>query len=326
MADVLAADEIAQLFAAAKEGSLPEGPRKKAKRARSVRNIDFSRPMKLSLVEQRRFEAAHATFCREAGERLSVELHSSIELEVINASQITWQTALQDVPHPSILGVVGCGTGEAVILLGVEESLVLRMIERLLGGSFTDVVPPRIMTAIDLAISRHIFAGLVSTLSPVWEELLGLSVDLMDLEVHNVSVEYAQPSEPTLELTIEARDKGSSSTIMLLVPYNAIESANKKLVDSGPRFGETGVDDDTVENVRNALGAVEVEVRAEVGSVDLTMGEVLALSEGDIVPLGEAGEASITVADVRLHHAKPGLSGKHRAVQITGPTEDGHEH
>jgi len=321
MNEALSADEIAQLFAAAKDGNLPEGPRTHTRRPRPIRKIDFSRPMKLSLVEQRRFEQAHATFCRDASVHLSSELRSPIELEVINSSQLTWEAALGDVPQPSILGVAACAPGKTTILICVEEALVLRMIERLLGGSYTDTPVPRNLTQIDAALTHRIFERLLTTLSTVWQGLLGLSLSLVELQSDDTSLELLPPShQPTLELTIEARDQSASSTILLLVPYTAIEAASKGLGDSSPRHadgrapGEVGS-----EAVRTALGAVPVEVRAEVGAIGLTIGEVLLLGEGDVVRLGAAGNAGITVGDSHLHSARPGLSGTRRAVQIIEP-------
>jgi len=321
MSDLLSPDEIAQLFAAAKDGNLPEGPRRRARRSRSIRKVDFSRPMKLSLVEQRRFERAHGTFCRDAAASLSSELRSPLDLEVINSSQLTWQAALSDVPQPSVLGVAACEPGGTAILITVEEALMLRMIERLLGGRFGDTPTPRSLTEIDIALARRVFEDLLSTLSTVWQDLLGLSVSAQEFELHNTSLEYLPaihaPIQPTLELTIEVRDQSASSTIVLLVPFTAIECATKSLGGSGAKYtdGLTGGEADG-EDLRGALGSVRVEVCAEVGELELTIGEVLALGEGDIVPLGTAENAGIAIGERRLHVVRPGLSGKRRAVKI----------
>lgn len=321
MSDLLSPDEIAQLFAAAKEGNLPEGPRRRTRRSRSIRKVDFSRPMKLSLVEQRRFERAHATFCRDAAACLSSELRAGLDLEVINSSQLTWQAALADVPQPSVLAIATCQPGAAVILLTLEEPLLLRMIERLLGGRFTDTPAPRGLTEIDLALGRRMFEELLRTLSSVWLELLGLTVSAQGFELHNTSLEYLPaiqaPIQPTLELTIEVRDQSASSTILLLVPFTAIERATKSLGGAGAKYedGLSGVDTDGG-SVRGALAGVNVEVCAEVGQVELTIGEVLALEQGDVISLGAAGNVGITIGDRRLHEAQPGLSGNRRAVKI----------
>ena len=70
MNDVLSNDEVAALVEAAKQGQTDAEPTHK-RRARRVRDIDFSRPSKFAQDQQRRLERAHESFARTAGQRLS---------------------------------------------------------------------------------------------------------------------------------------------------------------------------------------------------------------------------------------------------------------
>ncbi len=318
MSDVLSAEEIAKLFAAAEDGELPEGPRRRARR-QSVHKIDFSRPMKLSPVEHRRFERAHTSFCRDASVFLSGELRTSLELEVINSAQLTWSGALEEVPRPSVQFVATCSPGDSMVLLCMEEGLVLRMLERLLGGDYADMPAPRALTPVDTSLSCRLAEGLIGTLSTAWHELLGLDVELSQLGLHNTSLEYLPPYEPTLALTIEVRHKSVSTTMSLLAPYAAVEPGIKRLDANAPQLPPGGSTRPPATTIDCALGGVGVEVRAEVGSVGLTIADVLALGEGDVVHLGPAGEADLVVGETALHRVRPGLSGNRRAVQIVTP-------
>jgi flagellar motor switch protein FliM len=73
--------------------------------------------------------------------------------------------------------------------------------------------------------------------------------------------------------------------------------------------------------MRTAIGGVDVELRAEVGAVSLTIGEVLALGEGDILRLGPAGGEGVFLGERRLNRGRPGRSGSRRAIQITDHPE-----
>lgn len=315
MSGVLSAEEIAKLFEGAREGKLPDGAPER--RAHSVHKIDFSRPMKLSLVAQRRFERAHEGFCRQAGDHLTGELRAPLELEVIDCSQVTWQTALEEVPQPSILGVAACGPGEAIVVC-VERGLVLRMIDRQLGGSFTDIPHPRELTDIDALLARHAFAMLLGPLSATWQELLGLRLSFVGFDLQNTPLEFTSEIQPTLELTMEVRDECASSTILLLVPHTAIETASRQL-DRRDASAAEGHGEQADAGIGSALRRAAVEVRAEAGATTMTIAEVLALGKGDVVPLGAAGDAGIVVGDSRLHDVRVGLCGNRRAVQVVGP-------
>jgi len=326
MSDVLSPDEIAQLVAAAKEGGLPVKQPERARRPRRVRELDFTRPVKLAPDQQRRFERAHETFCRTASTRLSAELRSPIEFEIINVDQLTWSAALADVPQPSIFGVLATHPLETTVLIGVERALVFRLIERLIGGgdgSDRETPIERNLTEIETALTRRTFGALLELLSVVWQELFGLNLQLLDLESQVANVEIAPPSEPTLVVTIEVRGQKASSPISLLVPHRSIAAVDDRL--SGQfDIGEAPAPDAEIgEAVRHAIGAVEIEVRAEVGAVELTIGDVLALGEGDIVRLGTqaSGGVFVCAGEVRLHRARPGRSGVRRAVEIVEQLE-----
>jgi flagellar motor switch protein FliM len=319
MNDILSPDQIAELVAAAKSGEVPVRDHSQTRRPRRVRDIDFSRPTKLSPPDQKRFERAHASFCRSASLRLSTELRWQFELEVINSAQLTWASALRDVPQPSIVGLLGVGDGEHQIALFLEQSLILQMIELLIGGGDIEATINRPLTEIELALARRVYSSLGATLSIVWQDLLGLPLHLGNIESQTASDELVSPSEPTLVLTIEARDERGSSTISLLVPYSSIASASDRL--SGRAADDVPVDKAASDAIRQVIGNVTVEVRAELGATELTIAELLALGTGDLVRLGPIGHEAVLLGDKRLNRIRPGRSGKRRAVQVLDRTE-----
>jgi flagellar motor switch/type III secretory pathway protein FliN len=73
------------------------------------------------------------------------------------------------------------------------------------------------------------------------------------------------------------------------------------------------------------MADVVVQLRAEVGSVDMPLEKVLALAPGDILRLdGATEEGAVTLyADaIALHRAKLGRNGRRRAVGVLGPVQE----
>ena len=313
MSDHLSSEDLDQLVSAASRDGVHAGGR----RRQQVRSLDFSRPMKLSPADQARFEAAHASWCREGSVRLSSELRATIELEVISVAQVTWAAAMHDLPGPSVFATVLTAPADTRILIAVEEVLLVRMLERLLGGGHGDPPIGRSLTEIDMAVARRVFGALTETLSAAWKDLLGLGLSLVDVEPQHANVDLVPPSEPTLALTIQARDDAAAATISALVPYSAIASASAKLTGKARNDTEgPGPDTGAPEAMRSAVGGVDVELRAEVASVELPLAVVLALAVGDVVRLGPVGREALLGGASRLHRVRPGRSGARRAVQI----------
>ena len=317
-APVLSGDRVEQpLDSARPGGDIVSGrTESKSRRARRVREIDFSRPSKFSPETQRRFERAHQTFCRAASTQLGAELRSVVELEVIDLDQLSFGAAVARIPQPSLYGLIETEPLGTTILLAIELPLVLRMIDRLFGGTGEIKAPRTELTEIEMAIARRLFRTVVAPLSVVWEELLGLTLHLREVEVKLANVNLAPSSEPTLTITIEATSGGSSETFAMAIPFRAIEAAEERL--SASNYGEGMVDPQMRERVQHAVSAAEIDLRVEAAAVTLPLDDVLAFRPGDIVNLGVDATVGVIVyaGSVPVHRARPGRSGAKRAVEI----------
>lgn len=322
-AGVLSEEQVAALVAAAKEGQLPDGAAQApVSRRRRVRKIDFTRPSKFTTDQQRRLERAHENFCRSVSTRMSAELRAPISVELIDTAQLTWANALDEVPRRSISGIVEVAPIDGRMLVTAELTLLLGLLERVLGGQTGERPVERTLTDVDRALIKRLFQTLLDELSISFGDLAELQFGLLDIETERAPAQLAPLSEPTLAMTFEFKVGRLSSTMVLLIPHRAIEPV---LRTAGATQHDDELRADAAAAVGEAMGEVVVRLRAEVGSADMSLGQVLALRPGDVLRLdGAAEEGAVTLfADaVALHRAKLGRNGRRRAVGILGPVED----
>ena len=322
-AGVLSEEQVAALVAAAKEGQLPDGAAQApVSRRRRVRKIDFTRPSKFTTDQQRRLERAHENFCRSVSTRMSAELRAPISVELIDTAQLTWANALDEVPRRSISGIVEVAPIDGRMLVTAELTLLLGLLERVLGGQTGERPVERTLTDVDRALIKRLFQTLLDELSISFGDLAELQFGLLDIETERAPAQLAPLSEPTLAMTFEFKVGRLSSTMVLLIPHRAIEPV---LRTAGATQHDDDLRADAAAAVGEAMGEVVVRLRAEVGSADMSLGQVLALRPGDVLRLdGAAEEGAVTLfADaVALHRAKLGRNGRRRAVGILGPVED----
>jgi flagellar motor switch protein FliM len=319
MSDLLTEDQIAALVAAAREGqALPEAkPQASKRRAKRVREVDFTRPTRFTQDQQRRIARGHDAFCRAASTQLSAEFRAPIQLEVINTDQQTYSAGMAELPQPSLYAIVTTRAG-LPILLSLEQSAVMTMIAWLLGGSTPSRLVPRDLTEIELMLTRRIFGMFVHQLSRTWEEILQTDLTLSGVESQQGNVQLASTSEPSLAITMELQIERLSATLSVLAPHRSLESYLEAL--NASQYGDLGdvqADKNTERLVSTALRGVDVEVRAEVGSRTLTVDDLLALQPGDVLKLGTSAPAGTLYAGaVPIHEVRPGRSGAKRAVEI----------
>jgi flagellar motor switch protein FliM len=319
MNDVLSNEQVAALVEAARQGNVPaeEAPAHR-RRAKRVRDIDFSRPNKFAIDQLRRLERAHEACCRTIASRLSTELLTPVELDMLEIDQLTWSLATSQIPQPAVCGVIECKPLGTQVLLTAELGLMLRLVERLLGSTGSTKTRARELTEIETALVSRIFSALLEHLSATWAELVDTTMELRTIESQLANVNLAPPSEPTLMLTMEVRFDGTSSTIALVIPHRSVESVLGRL--SASQYGDTVIEPGAVEAMRASVAAVNVEIRAEVAATDLTLDEVLALAPGDVLRFGvpAADGVRLFAGRVPAHRAQPGRNGNNRAVQVIG--------
>src|SRR5690348_10884152 len=289
---VLSEDAIAALVDAAREGRLPE-EKPAPQRRRRMRAVDFTRPTKFTAEQTRRLHRTLDAFCRTASTRLSAELRVPLEMEVLTSTQLTWANAHGAVPSNSTAAIFNVEPIGTRMLLSTESTLLLGAIELLLGGSIDGGVKDRRMTDIDQALGRHFFERLLAQLTLIWTDVAGLSLKLETVDQHLETAQMVSVSEPTLSLMMEARLAGLSATMALLIPWSAIAPVADQFGSreelKGPRS------EDEKSSVRQAVGTVEMMVRAEVASVMLPIESVLALKEGDLLRLNAPAAGGITL-------------------------------
>src|SRR3954454_16375896 len=279
MADTLSPDQIDALFAAAEEGNLPASSDARRQRTARVTTVDFARPSKFTKDQERALRRAHETFCRTASTGLGADMRTSIDLEVVGVAQLNWSNALREIGPDAVCAIVETNPGGTPLLLSVERGFALTLIERQCGGSMVKAPRDRRLSEIDLVMTKRLFRLFVEQLSLVWQEALGVQLELTDIEGEPSSAQIATLSEPTLLVTIEIRMNRNAFTLGVLLPWSSIEHAASRL--SGGDHSARSTDPHDEVKMRSALGKVPVDLRAEIGSLDLTAAALLSRREGD---------------------------------------------
>jgi flagellar motor switch protein FliM len=316
--DRLSADQVAALVEAAKQGQLPEQPAAGPRRGHRLRTVDFSRPTKFTSDLQRKIERSIDTFCQTSVTRLSTELRTAIELETINTTQATWSAAQAQLPAGSLwvtLDVQPIGTR---MLFTVEQSFILMCLDCLLGGSPDKPPRERRFSEIDTMLTQRLIESIIHQMSLVWQDLVGITLSILEIEMHNETSAIAAVSEPTMIVVIESRINKHSASMALLVPWMAIDPVSQRL--TGKEAYAPEVDAAGAAKIGQAMSSVPVTMRAEVAAIEMPIEQILSLGPGSLIKLGVQADKGITLfaENVKLARAQPGCNGPRRAVQVSG--------
>ncbi len=292
-----------------------------APRHARVQPIDFRRPTKFPRDLIRRLEHAHESFCRTASMGMSAELRTDVEISIARTEQLPYGTAMAETNQDCLIAVLDVTPLETEMALLVEMPFALRLVDRLLGGGSgkpSEVQPASSLTDLEITIVRRALASICKPLSATWQDLAEVGFEISSMQTSPMALQLVSPSEPVLMLMLEVRLDSIVTPLTLCIPHRSVEPVIDRLEHryQGPRQK----DDVSAGRVRAAMAGVDVELRAELGAVDMKVEQVIGLEVGDVVHLRRPAEKGVVLyaGDVATYVGQAGRDAHNRAVQVSG--------
>jgi flagellar motor switch protein FliM len=285
----------------------------------SVHLLDFSQPTKFTTELRRRISRQLVPFCKATSTRLVGELRAPVELQQVDAHQLSWAGARGTLAEDAILVAIDVKPVGKQMLLALDHQLVLRGLDSMLGGGAEAAPASRRLTDIDWALTRRLADAIVLQLSIVWRDLGGLELSVDEVDLEGDAGIVVPISEPTFAIDFEVTIAGLPSKLSLLIPWAAVEPVAGELLGSGAQAATE--DPRQTAALERGISAAKLLVRAEIGSTKMPVEQVLAIERGSLVNLRTKADQGVRLlADsVALARGVPGCSGVHRAVKLTTP-------
>ena len=327
MNEVLSQDEIDQLLTAISSGDSETDDFKPVSDTRKIKIYDFKRPDKFSKEQLRTVSNMHETFARLTTTSLSAQLRSLVHVHVASVDQLTYEEFIRSIPTPTTLAVVNMDPLKGNAVLEIDPTITFCMIDRLFGGrGSTTGNKNRDLTDIEQSVMEGIIVRILANMREAWTQVIDLRPRLGQIETNPQFAQIVPPSEMVVLVTLEMKVGEEEGMMNFCIPYLTIEPIISKLSSqfwfSSVRRSSTT---QYLGTLKEKLSSVEMDVVAEVGSIDLPIREVLSLRAGDVVRLSNirvGDPLTLSVGNRKKFYCQPGVVGKKMAVQVTGKLED----
>lgn len=327
MTEVLSQDEIDQLLTAISTGGPDADDFKPVNDTRKIKIYDFKRPDKFSKEQLRTVSNMHETFARLTTTSLSAQLRSLVHVHVASVDQLTYEEFIRSIPTPTTLAVVNMDPLKGNAVLEIDPSITFCMIDRLFGGKGdTSSNKNRDLTDIEQSVMEGIIVRILANLREAWTQVIDLRPRLGQIETNPQFAQIVPPSEMVVLITFETKVGEEEGMMNFCIPYLTIEPIVSKLSSqfwfSSVRRSSTT---QYLGTLKEKLSSVDMDIVAEVGSINISIRDVLNLRMGDVVQLNstKVGEPLVvSVGNKKKFYCQPGVVGKKMAVQITGKLEN----
>jgi flagellar motor switch protein FliM len=326
MTEVLSQDEIDQLLTAISTGEVESDEALKKAETRKIKIYDFKRPDKFSKDQIRTLQMMHETFARLTTTSLSAQLRTIVHVHVASVDQLTYEEFLRSIPNPTTLAVINMDPLKGSSIFEIDPSITFTIIDRLFGGPGEASKINRELTDIELSVIEGIIVRILGNLREAWSNVIDLRPRLGNIETNPQFAQIVPPSDMVVLITLETKVGDVEGMTNFCIPYLTIEPIITKL--SAQYWYSSIRKGGTTENLailKKRLETVLVNIIAELGSLDVSVKDVLGLQRGDIIKLERNkvdDDMMLKIGNKPKFFARPGIVGSHMAIQVTGKAEE----
>jgi len=260
-------------------------------------------------------ENANERFARAFRNSLSTILRRFVDVNIQGVNMVKFGDLMKTLPLPSNINIFRMKPLMGLSLFIMEAPTVFAMVECFFGGNLEYYVKAegRYFTAIEQKIIRKIIDSAFMDMATAWSGIIGLTPEYVGNEINPQFVTIVQPAEIVIKVQIDIEIENFHGRGYFCIPYSVVEPLKEKLC-SGFQADRHETDDRWVGVLKDKLAASFVCLTGEVGRVQMTIGDILALSSGDIISLGIHKDEPIIVRvqDVPKYL---GVIGQHKGNQ-----------
>jgi flagellar motor switch protein FliM len=204
--------------------------------------------------------------------------------------------------------------GIGIVLL--EPKLVFAIVDNFFGGNGRHAkIEGRDFTATEQRVIQMVLKTAFQDLQEAWSHVAKIEVEYLQSELNPAFANIVSPSEIVVVTSFHVELEGGGGDVHVTMPYAMIEPLREAL-DSGMTSDRVEVDDRWAHSLKQEIDDAEVEVSTILGHSRITLGDLLNLKAGDIVPCDFGGKVTVLAEHVPVFRGTLGLSRGQQAIKV----------
>jgi len=264
-------------------------------------------------------EIIYERFIRSFRVSLSNSLRKISTITMVSTDLLKFGEYVNTLPIPSCMCIMRFNTLRGPALMVIDSKLAYAIIDSFFGGTdrpFANIEGKE-FTPIELSFLKKIMDMAITDLEEAWTPVHRIDVQYLRTEINPQFVGIVPPSDVIISTTLEIEFEAASGHINFVIPYSTIEPIKQKLSSSFQTDAEL-VDTLWTNAFNGHLKKSETNLIVKLGQADMTIGDLINLEKGDIIPLGQdaSGEINLSVEGVDKIRCLIGTHKGSKAVQI----------
>jgi flagellar motor switch protein FliM len=244
-------------------------------------------------------------------------MHRTAEVSVGPIRVQKYSEFIRNLVVPTNLNLVSAKPLRGTSLFVFDPNLVFLVVDNMFGGDgrFHTRVEGREFTGTEQRIIQGLLNVVFTEYTRAWTPVFGISFEYIRSEMNSQFANIATPSEIVVSTTFSLEFGGTAAEIYICFPYSMLEPI-RDLLYSAMQSDQLSTDQHWITMLRRQLKDAELELVATLGTASITLGEILKLKSGDIIPLDISEKIIASVDSIPVVECTYGQLGGQYALKI----------
>lgn len=285
-----------------------------------VRPYDLGRQERIVRGRMPTLEIINERFVRLFRIGLFNFMRRNAEISVGQVRVLKYSEFLRNLVVPTNLNLVHMKPLRGTALFIFDPNLVFLIVDNLFGGDgrFHTRVEGRDFTPTEQRIIQRLLEVAFQEYKKSWEPVYPITFEYVRSEMHTQFINIATPTEVVVAATFNIELGSGGGDFHICMPYAMIEPIRDVLYSS-LQADRMEVDHRWLKLLKYQVQNAEVELIATFVKVPVTLGKIVELKEGDVIPLPELPPSTVIaeVDGVPVFECKYGVRNGHLALKVT---------
>jgi flagellar motor switch protein FliM len=244
-------------------------------------------------------------------------LRRTAEISVGGVQTLKFSQYVHTLFLPTSLNLVRVRPLRGTGLVVFDPKLVFTLVDNFFGGDgrFYTKIEGRDFTPTERRVIQMLLSQVLKDLKEAWSMVADVEFEYLNSEMNPQFANIVSPTEVVVVNSFHVELEGGGGDIHLTLPYAMIEPL-RELLSAGMQSDRKEVDDRWPSSLRNEVKATVVELEATLAETEITLGDLLSMKAGDVIPIDLPRAVSACVDGVPVFTGQFGVSRGNNALKV----------
>lgn len=223
---------------------------------------------------------------------------------------------VRNLPVPTNINMLHMKPLRGTALFVFDPNLVFLVVDNLFGsdGRYHMRVEGRDFTRTELRIIKRLLDLSLQSYGEAWQPVFPLDFDYVRTEIHGNLANIVAPNELVVNTTLKIEFGTVGGLLHVCIPYSMIEPIRDLLYN--PIQDTIEIDHNRIKQLSNKIQNADVELITDFVTVPSTIGDMLKLQVGDVLPIELPSSLIAKVDGVPVMECSFGISNQRYALRV----------